>query len=164
MKFTAYNSRGYTLIELIIAVGLFAIIMTLASGAYLVMIGANRRAQALATATNNLSFVMESMTRSIRTGSNYSAGCGVTSFSFVDQNGQNVTYSLSNERILRNGEPITAPTVRVWRLGFCAVGLSTGDSNQKRVHLFLGGDVSAGPGVKQDFSLQSTVTMRGTDI
>ena len=36
---TKHEARnGYTLIELVVAVGLFALVMTLASGAYLLMI------------------------------------------------------------------------------------------------------------------------------
>ena len=41
------SSRGYTLIELMIAVGLFALIMMLAAGAYLMMIGISRQAQGI---------------------------------------------------------------------------------------------------------------------
>ncbi|MDE1945523.1 MAG: prepilin-type N-terminal cleavage/methylation domain-containing protein, partial [Patescibacteria group bacterium] len=61
-------SRGYTLIELIVAIGLFAVVMTLASGAYLIMIGVNRETEGLATGIDNLSFVLESMTTAMRTG------------------------------------------------------------------------------------------------
>ena len=43
------KSRGYTLIELIVAVGLFAVIMTLVSGAYIVMISVTERAQGMAS-------------------------------------------------------------------------------------------------------------------
>ena len=41
--------RGFTLIEMIVAVGLFAMVAMIASGAYLIMISANREAQAITT-------------------------------------------------------------------------------------------------------------------
>ena len=78
-------TRGYTLIELIVAVGLFSFVMTLVSGAYFLMIGINRQAQSIATGINNLSFALETMSRTIRTGYDYDCGgassCGGNSFS-----------------------------------------------------------------------------------
>ena len=60
------RARGYTLIELMVAVGLFAIVMMLASGAYLVMIGVSRQTQGIATGVDNLAFALETMTRITR--------------------------------------------------------------------------------------------------
>ena len=62
-------SRGYTLIELIVAVGLFALVMTLVSGAYLVMISVTQAGSRYGDWSDNLSFALETMTRTIRTGS-----------------------------------------------------------------------------------------------
>src|SRR3989344_5757603 len=94
------TKQGYTLIELIVAVGLFAIVMTLATGAYLVMIGVNRHTQGLATGINNLTFVLESMTTAIRTGKAYCGGgapcvegANIDSFSFRDAEGTYVRYA-----------------------------------------------------------------------
>ena len=56
--------------------GLFSLVMLLASGAYLVMIGISRQTQSVATGINNLSFALEAMTRTIRTGTNYSCDNG----------------------------------------------------------------------------------------
>ncbi|MFA6969108.1 MAG: prepilin-type N-terminal cleavage/methylation domain-containing protein, partial [Candidatus Paceibacterota bacterium] len=103
MRPTTYNlqpttSRGYTLIELIIAVGLFALVMLLASGAYIMMIGLSRQAQGIATGINNLSFALETMTRDIRTGTNYNCGglgdcsSGASVFSFKNESGVTVSY------------------------------------------------------------------------
>ena len=101
---TSQKKRGYTLIELIVAVGLFALVMLLASGAYIMMINLNRQAQAMATGMNNLSFALESMTRDVRTGTAYSCGLslglgdctnGGGSLSFKNEGGTAVTYSLS---------------------------------------------------------------------
>jgi prepilin-type N-terminal cleavage/methylation domain-containing protein len=158
--------RGYTLIELIVAVGLFAIVMTMAAGAYLVMIGANRQAQALSTGMNNIGFVMEEMARSIRTGTEYSSGCGVSSFTFKDQDGRLTTYTLSAGRIMKGSAPLTAPSVTVTRLRFCAIGTDPAptDTMQARVHIFIGGSVATGPGRIQAFDFETAATMRGSDL
>lgn len=95
------QSRGYTLVELVVAVGLFALIMTLASGAYLIMINLNRQAQGVSTGINSLSFALESMTRSIRTGTNYSCNgvgdCiyGANNIRFRNSVGDSITYFYS---------------------------------------------------------------------
>lgn len=99
---------GYTLIELIVAVGLFAMVMLLASGAYIMMIGLNRQAQGLATGIDNLSFALETMTRDMRTGGNYSCGLGLglgdcvvggSSFSFKNESGTTVSYTLAGSAL-----------------------------------------------------------------
>jgi len=63
---------GFTLVEMIVAVGLFAIVMTVAAGAIFSIVGANRNAQSLNSVISNLNFTVESMLRDIRTGYNYS--------------------------------------------------------------------------------------------
>lgn len=68
---------GFTLIETLIAVGLFSIVTTIASGAFLVMVNADRTSRALRIATDNLNLALEDMSRRIKTGTTY--GCGVAS-------------------------------------------------------------------------------------
>lgn len=180
--------RGYTLIELIVAVGLFALVMVLASGAYLIMIGVNRQAQALSTGINNISFALESMTRDIRTGTHYncagSGDCsGGTSFSIVDATGQNVTYSRSGSSAVCGGatsgcitktvngvtSPLTDPSIDVSSVVFYAFGTapySVGqDINQPRVTIIVTGTAAVGPGkTPQAFTVETGATMRGTDL
>lgn len=181
-------ARGYTLIELIVAMGLFALVMTLASGAYLVMIGVNRQAQALATGINNLSFAFESMTRDIRTGTQYSCGgggdcSGGTSFSILDTSGQTIVYGSSSSSSVcggvttgcitrtKNGvtSPLTDPSVKVSSLKFYAYGTapySSGqDVNQARVTIIVSGSVDVGSGrPPQLFTIETGATMRGSDL
>ena len=81
--------------------------MLLTSGAYLVMIGVNRQAQGITTGINNLSFALEVMARTIRTGTQYTCPsstneCVVNSFSFTDADGVTVSYSLAGSAIQQN--------------------------------------------------------------
>lgn len=162
---------GYTLVELIVAVGLFASIMTLASGAYLIMLSVARQTQSIATGIDNLSFVLESMTRTIRTGTHYSP-LGSDSFSFVDQNGQPHTYSLGSQAgasgsvgaILLDGAVLTAPTVNVTALTFYTSGTVVGDTDQPHVTITVTGAVTSGPGKTEPFNVETGATMRGSDI
>jgi prepilin-type N-terminal cleavage/methylation domain-containing protein len=174
--------KGYTLVELMVSVGLFAIIMLLASGAYLMMITLNQQAQALSTGIDSLSFAIETMTRNIRTGSNYSCGAfggdctsypGENSFSFVDQSGAQVTYSLSGTSLLQkvgttNPIELTDSSVTITSLAFYAYGtqpFGSGDTTQSRVTIIISGTVSPGQGKPaQSFVIETGATMRGTDL
>lgn len=65
------NDRGFTLVEMIAAVALFAIVMLICVGTLLSLVGANRKAQALQSVMNNLNVSLDDMVRTIRMGSNY---------------------------------------------------------------------------------------------
>lgn len=167
------SSKGYTLIELIVAVGLFALIMTLSSGAYLLMIGLNRQAQGIATGINNLSFALETMTRTIRTGTNYSCNgsgpCpnGGVNFSVKNTNNTLVNYALSGGVITQNGVALTDSSVNVSSLMFYVSGTATtlaGDYTQPHVTIIVSGTVSSGPGKTETFAVETGATMRGTDL
>ena len=168
---------GYTLIELIVAIGLFAIVITLVTGAYLMMIGIMRQAQATATGIDNLSFALEAMTRTIRTGVDYSCNGGQDclggggTFSILDlSSGSTVTYTTSGGAITKNDLPITdSSVVNITSLLFYVSGTqplsSFGDTNQPHVTIVISGTVSPGPGKPPlTFSVETGATMRGPDL
>lgn len=175
-------ARGYTLIELVVAVGLFALVMTLAAGAYLLMIDLSRQAQSISTGINNLSFVLETMTRGIRTGTSYSCGAlggdcpsGADSFSFKDANGVDITYAHglqadgSTGAIVKNSSVIlTDPSVSVSSIAFYVSGTGTVAANdfaQPYVTISVSGTVSSGPrNTSQAFTVETGATMRGIDL
>ena len=172
------HSRGYTLVELIVAVGLFALIMTLVSGAYLIMISTNQRAQAISTGIDDLSFALEIMTREIRTGTSYNCGgggdCpnGGNSFSFTNENNEPITYNLGgfapNQYIQRTKNTrtkgFTGPSVNISSLTFYVTGTTNNDWQQPHVTIVVSGSVSAGHGTPESFSVEAAATMRGSDI
>ena len=173
----ASRARGFTLVELIVAVGLFALVMTIASGAYIIMIGASRHAQAIATGVDNLSFALDEMTREIRTGTQYSCGggdcTGGSQFSFTDPSGATITYARGTQQgvsgtvydITRNGLPITDSSVNVTSLSFTTFGISSGHTLQPRIIMVIAGQVSAGPAVPaEDFTVETSATMRGINL
>lgn len=176
-------SGGYTLIELIVSMGLFAIIMLLASGAYLMMIDMNRQAQGIVTGIDNLSFALETMARDIRTGTNYicpssTDSCvidgSVNSFSFTNEKDVvGVQYSLSGSAIQRTiggaNTPLTDPvSVTISSLMFYVVHTKTlknGGSGQPHVTLIVTGTVAAGPrNPAKSFTIETGATMRGSNI
>jgi len=60
----------------LVSMSIFTMVSTAAVGVLLVMIDSNRKSQNIQSAMNNLSFALDSMTRDIRTGSNYFCGTG----------------------------------------------------------------------------------------
>ncbi len=67
----AKSGAGFTLIEMMVAVSIFAIVMLVGVGALLSLVQANARAQAINSVINNLNAALESMSRSIRVGTIY---------------------------------------------------------------------------------------------
>ena len=68
----AYSKQsGFTLIEMIVSLGVFSVVITIAVGALLVLIATNQQLQAEQSVMTNLSFALDSMTREIRTGTRY---------------------------------------------------------------------------------------------
>lgn len=65
------TQRGFTLVELIVSIGLFALVMLIATGAYFSLIALDKRARATGQVVSNLSFAMDTMARGIRTGANF---------------------------------------------------------------------------------------------
>ena len=61
--------RGFTLVEILVALMIFSIVVVVALAALIKIIDANKKSQTIQNAVVNMSFTMESMTREIRTGS-----------------------------------------------------------------------------------------------
>jgi len=62
---------GFTLIEIIVSLGIFSIVAVVALGALLRIVTANAKAQTLHDAITNLNFGLESMSREMRVGAGY---------------------------------------------------------------------------------------------
>lgn len=68
------ENNGFTLIEVMVSVSIFAIVVLVSMTATLSIINANKQAQALGDVINNMNFSVESMVRDLRTGYNYTCG------------------------------------------------------------------------------------------
>jgi prepilin-type N-terminal cleavage/methylation domain-containing protein len=65
------KNRGFTLVEMIVSLGLFAVVATVSLGALVHIVSANKKAQTLQSAITNLNFALETMSREMRVGSDY---------------------------------------------------------------------------------------------
>lgn len=62
------KAAGFTLIELMVSVAIFAIVLLFALGSIITIVDANRKARTLTSVMNNVNFSFENMTRSLKTG------------------------------------------------------------------------------------------------
>jgi prepilin-type N-terminal cleavage/methylation domain-containing protein len=163
--------RGFTLIEMVVSIGIFLIIIVIGMTAILGTISANRKAQASTLVLSNLSLAIEAMTKNLRlayvpsnANTTYTIGPGGTSIQIIPSSGTgSLTYSLSSGAIARNLNGtvgnITAPEVTIDSLTFTAVDPANGTA-QPKVLIRLVGHVGVKATTKTTFYIQSLVSRR----
>ncbi|MDB5190225.1 MAG: putative Type pilus pilin [Parcubacteria group bacterium] len=169
------GKRGFTLVELIVSIGLFIIVLTIVASAYLSLISLNRKARATNDLVSNLSYVVEAMSRTIRTGTNYQCGglggtnCatfGNSTFSFTDDQTRPVTFSLAGGAINQSiafGTPdiLTDPRITITNLKFYVQGVGSGDQMQPRVLFTMSGTITPDANSAAiSFTIESSATQR----
>jgi prepilin-type N-terminal cleavage/methylation domain-containing protein len=174
------NQKGFTLIELMTAVSIFAIVMTISLGSIVGVFDANRKSRAMKSVMSNLNLAVESMSKEMRFGKNYHCGTtgqetspqncssGATYLSFLDNGGEQVVYRLNNQAIEKNIQnrgfiAITAPEVVVDNLVFYTLGAGTGNTLQPRILMIVKAHSGTGP-ERSDLVLQTLVSQRAIDI
>lgn len=165
---TKYH-RGFSLVELMVSLGIFAMVSTMATGAYLIIINANRHAQAIATGINTVSYALENMTRNIRTGHGYTCNdLELGTFSFADTSGKQIQYTTLDGQIVMTKDGVqsalTDPSVGVDKLRFECSGGTTTDQLQSAVVITVSGHVTSGPSRDVPFNVQTMAVMRTPDL
>ncbi len=186
--FLPSEKKGFTLIELMVSVSIFALVMTISMGAILSVLNANQKSQTLRSVVDNLNATLESMTRTIRFGTNYVCGdpgdahspncAGDSTFTVIDSDGRTVVYSLSDSHIMRSidGEEalaLTSPEVEIQSLAFTVTGAlpltdsgygtDAGTPLQPKVVILIKGRVVGKGATGSAFTLQTTVSERQLD-
>ena len=75
------NKNGYTIIETMIAISLFLVVIMIGMGALLNANLVHRKSQDMRSIMDNLSFIMEDMSKNLRTGYNYHCSDNLSNFS-----------------------------------------------------------------------------------
>ena len=171
---------GFTLLELVVALGIFIIITTIAVGGFVGALRTQRQVAALISANNNVSLVIEQMAREMRTGRNfylapdgspYNPPSSLTTLSFYNGYGELVTYrkNPSNTFIERRGsaggnfERITGLGAFVWNLTFLTNYYPKNDNWPTRVTILVGVSATESGIAEGIVRLHTTVSSRQAD-
>lgn len=103
---TLKSNNGITLIELLVGLGIFAIFIAVTIGTFVQSLSNQRIALKLMAANDNASLALEQIAREVRTGNNFSGG--QNTLNFTNANKSQVSYTLCNSAICKDGKPITA--------------------------------------------------------
>jgi len=168
-----YTLRGFTLVEVMVAVSIFAIVVTIGISSLLTANTALVRSQAQRKAIDSVSFVLESMARQIRVGEAYKAGNN--EFEFITADGDEKTFfqDVHNNSTVRgifqkidNNDPVamTSTGVNVTNLDFHLSGTNSGgpDGLQPIVQIVIGGETLGRQ--PTEFRVQTSVTRRILDF
>jgi len=172
------KKRGFTLVEMIIAIFIFAIVALVSTSTLLLLNDAQKKAFALRNVYDSMRFSLEILAKDIRTGTAFHCGSsgnlalpqdcagGASAFTYTSSGAGNpqVTYALNNGRIQKSvgaGAPgdVTLPEVVIDDLRFIVMGSGVGDTIQPRVAIIIIGHVGAGRR-QSKFNLQTTITQR----
>ena len=163
---------GFTLIELIVAIGVFSTIVSIAVGGFVSALRTQRQTVALIAANSNASLTMEQMAREIRAGFDFClpGQCiGTSELSFKNAAGDVVTYRLNGvsgavERgISGNFSPLTAENVSIRYLHFVLSGNDSRDGLSPRITVSMGVSSKELGVAGSVVNIQTTVSARVLD-
>src|SRR3989338_3109725 len=164
---------GFTLIELIVALGVFMMVMTITLSAFLNIMDIQKKTEAFRKVNDNLNFAMEAMMREIREGKGYSAAdCSGADFCFTNKDGKAVKYQLNGGGYMERKEEadewlrMTSDGIKITRLSFFVSGgktYSSGERQQPLVTISIGGESGEKEKLKSKLDLQATVSQRKLD-
>ena len=168
------NSKigGFTLIELIVALGVFMVVMTITLSAFINIMDIQNKTESFRKVNDNLNFAMEAMMREIREGKNYCHACPEGTISFTDKDGKAIEYKLNTEEyIIERKENsggwirMTSEGVKITRLSFSVSAEETypRDKQQPLVTISIGGESGEKEKLKSRLDLQATVSQRKLD-
>jgi prepilin-type N-terminal cleavage/methylation domain-containing protein len=176
------HQKGFTLIELMTALTIFTVVMTVSIGSILGVFEANRKSRTLRTVMSNLNLAVESMSKDMRYGRNYhcSTGGGAQTaphncpsgsdyISFLSSEGEQIVYRLDESALYKSVNAgasyvaVTAPEVVIDSLIFYVLGAGTDNVLQPKVVIKITGHAGEGKN-RSNFELQTLVSQRMLDI
>lgn len=175
--------KGFTLIEIMTAVTIFAVVMTISMGSILGVFETNRKSEALKAVMDNLNLAVESMSREMRFGSLYNCGLvppitspqpcsdGRSSIAFRANDGRTIVYALVGDTIEKSTDggtsylPVTAEEISISSLSFYVLGVLPfgSDSLQPKVLIKIKGTAGVKAADQTDFTVQTLVSQRKLD-
>ncbi len=168
-------ARGFTLIEVIVAMAIFSVILLILSETFVQTLNAERRALNIQQVEENISFALESMAKEVRlstidvsTANNTCPDNQLTELGMTNQDGDHVRYFVSDDGTLHRSVKLgdgsdddrilSSNAVVFDKLGFCAQGIGADGIIPKIT--FLGRVHSANSHQEASLEFQTTVASR----
>jgi prepilin-type N-terminal cleavage/methylation domain-containing protein len=174
--------KGFTLIEIMTALSVFLLVMTVSMGSIIGIFDTNRKSRSLKAVMSNLNLAVESMAREARFGRNYHCGSSApltspsnctavpSSFvSFLSSSNEQIVYRLTGNTIEKSVDggasyiAITSPEITVESLDFFVLGAGTSDNLQPKMLIKIKGYSGSNSKSRSDFALQTLVSQRAFD-
>jgi len=185
------KQRGFTLIEMMVSLALFTVVITIAAGAFLSLIGNNGKLQGEQSVMTTLSFALDSMSREIRTGSHYycrsaapvmdteltrDCATSANTLSFTEggsslsagAGSERIAYSYDGNLLTRQvgedgaEEPIVSDEIKLKNVKFIVTNTADDDQVQPTVTIVI--EAADPDDATKVYTLQTTVVQRQLDI
>ena len=171
--------QGFTLLEMVISIGIFSVLVTAAIGITIGVSNAYLKSANVQATQDNIRFSVELMTKELRTGSQYALSASCASrrgeeISFVTAGGERRVYYLSGTTLMRlagsggcgAARPLLADEVNTEGLRFAVGGEAAGPSDgQPWVMIALAVRSRSGKQpLESRMDLQTTVVQRLRDL
>jgi len=112
---TTNSRRGFTLVEMIVALGMFTTVMLVVVSVLASVAGANEKGRTLRIVIDNLNFAVENMARTLRVGSQYHCGAnGATSGNDCDEASIIIFHNFQDNNVI---------TAFRWKLDANSIGM-----------------------------------------
>jgi len=177
------NSKGFTLIEILVGIMVFVVVFFAIISVFVFEIRLQRKSLAKQDSLDQVSFVMEYMSRALRVaikdetgvclsaGSNYSNYGNSSKIRFINhlQNDDCQEFYLEDQTLkykkgIGSSESIydlTAPNVLIENLEFSLIGETESDDIQPRVTMFLRANLEQ---FLSPINIQTTISQRNLDL
>jgi prepilin-type N-terminal cleavage/methylation domain-containing protein len=174
IKISTWRRGGFTLLELLVSLGIFSTILLVAVGGFVKALRTERQLSQFAAVNGNISLTLEQIAREIRTGVDFCTNGSICPspdvLSFVNARGETVTYCLDDKAIKRivgsgpcaAGQKITANNIDILNLEFVLLGNFARDGFPPRVTILVGA-APKDASVNYVVNLQTTVSSRVLD-
>ena len=139
------NQRGFTIMELLVAMGIFLILISIASSGFVSALRTQRELTGLISINDNVNLTLEQMMREIRTGYNFTK-ISQNELQFINSENKIIYYRFIDGAIER-GETdmltivtyrkITADNVRIKNFNIEVMGGAAADGYQPRITIAI---------------------------
>lgn len=160
------KNKGYTMIELLVALSIFVIVVVVVLGLFSTAIKGQRKVISQQNVQENARFLLEFMAKEIRM-STITSGNGTSgSLTLIRSDGDSVTYSVVSGKIYRNSGQVSSDEVMV--IGnFYVEGVGAGISDNQQPKVVIALEVQ-GVGTKAEeqskINIQTTLSQRNLDL